>query len=150
VAGIAGALHAVHERGMVHRELRPGKVLVRPDATAVLSLFGLSHCVAGNQPWAIGEPGYLSPEQLTDGRVTYQSDIYSLGVMLYESLAGRPAFDGNNPLEIALRSVRERPAPLPVDVPPAVGALVDRAIEKDPASRWPNAAAFAHALSTVD
>jgi serine/threonine protein kinase len=149
VAGIADALHAIHERGMVHRELRPGKVLIRPDATVVLSLFGLSHCVAGTQPWAIGEPGYLSPEQLSDGRVTYRSDIYALGVMLYESVAGRPAFAGNSPLEIALRSVRERPAPLPVDVPAEVGALVNRAIEKDPASRWPSAAAFAHALSTV-
>jgi serine/threonine-protein kinase len=150
VARIADLLQAVHERGLGHRELRPGKVLVRPDASVMLSLFGLSRAVAGNFWWAAGEPGYLSPEQVSGQGATYESDIFSLGMIAYECLAGRPAFEGDNPLEVALRVVRDEPAPLPADLPDDVRALVDRAIEKNPASRWPTAAAFAENARAVN
>jgi eukaryotic-like serine/threonine-protein kinase len=141
VARVADALQAVHERGLAHRELRPGKVLVRADATVVLSLFGLSHQVVANYPWPFSDPGYASPEQLIGQRATYRSDIFSLGMLAYTCLTGRPAFDGDNPLEIAMRVLRESPPALPGDA----GALVGRALEKEPESRWPTAAAFAEA-----
>lgn len=150
VARIADVLHVVHERGLGHRELRPGKVLVRPDGSVVLSLFGLSRAVVGNDLWAAGEPGYASPEQVSGESPTLRSDTFSLGVIAYECLAGRPAFEGSNPLEVALRVVRDSPPRLPANVPDEVRALVDRAIEKDPAARWPTAAAFAHAARAVN
>jgi serine/threonine-protein kinase len=74
---------------------------------------------------------------------TPSSDIYGLGVVAYQCLAGRRPFEGDNPLEIAIKHVRELPRPLPADIPPAVRAIVDRALAKDPGARWPAAAILA-------
>jgi serine/threonine-protein kinase len=147
VARIADAVQALHDRGIVHRELRPSAIVVRADATVVLLAFGLERLV--HQPTRsgpfFGRPLYLSPEQLGQDRATYQSDVFSLGAIAYQCLGGRLPFDGENPLEVALRIVREQAPPLPADVPTEVKSIVERAMAKDPADRWPSAAAFADA-----
>src|SRR5215813_10041425 len=91
----------------------------------------------------LGTATYISPEQAMGEQATALSDIYALGVVAYQCLAGRRPFEGENPLEIAMRHVREVPAPLPPDIPQPVRSIVERAMAKDPAARWPTASAFA-------
>jgi serine/threonine-protein kinase len=90
----------------------------------------------------LGTASYISPEQAMGEQATPLSDVYALGVVAYQCLAGRRPFEGENPLEIAMRHVREAPPPLPPDIPPPVRVIVERAMAKQPAARWPNASAF--------
>lgn len=147
VAQAAEALHAAHEKGVVHRDVKPGNLLVRPNGTLVLTDFGIARSAGAAQLTAagsvLGTATYISPEQAMGEQATRLSDIYALGVVAYQCLAGRRPFEGDNPLEIAMRHVREVPPPLPPDIPPPVRAIVERAMAKDPAGRWPTAAAFA-------
>jgi serine/threonine-protein kinase len=147
VAQAADALHAAHEKGVVHRDVKPGNLLVRPNGTLVLTDFGIARSAGAAQLTAagsvLGTATYISPEQAMGEQATALSDIYALGVVAYQCLAGRRPFEGENPLEIAMRHVRETPPMLPPDIPPQVRAIVERAMAKDPASRWPTAAAFA-------
>ena len=146
VAQAADALHAAHQTGVVHRDVKPGNLLVRPNGTLVLTDFGIARSVGAAQLTAagsvLGTASYISPEQAMGEQATALSDVYALGVVAYQCLAGRRPFEGENPLEIAMRHVREAPPPLPPDIPPAVRAIVERAMAKQPAARWPNAAAF--------
>ncbi|MER7333255.1 MULTISPECIES: protein kinase [unclassified Micromonospora] len=147
VAQAADALHAAHVKGIVHRDVKPGNLLVRPNGTLVLTDFGIARSDLVAQLTAagsvLGTASYISPEQATGGVATAASDVYALGVVAYQCLAGRRPFEGDNPLEIAMRHVREAPRPLPADIPPQVRAVVERALAKDPAARWPSAAALA-------
>ncbi|MDG4806998.1 protein kinase [Micromonospora sp. WMMD1120] len=149
VAQAADALHAAHAKGIVHRDVKPGNLLVRPNGTLVLTDFGIARSDLVGQLTAagsvLGTASYISPEQATGGVATPASDVYALGVVAYQCLAGRRPFEGDNPLDIAMRHVRETPRPLPADIPPQVRALVERALAKDPAARWPSAAALAGA-----
>ena len=88
----------------------------------------------------LGTAAYCAPEQAEGQPVTPAVDLYALGVVAYECLAGQRPFDGDTPVTIALKHIREEPPPLPGDVPPAVRHLVERALAKDPARRWPSAA----------
>jgi serine/threonine protein kinase len=146
VAQAADALHAAHEIGVVHRDVKPGNLLVRPNGTLVLTDFGIARSAGAAQLTAagsvLGTASYISPEQAMGEQATRLSDIYALGVVAYQCLAGRRPFEGENPLEIAMRHVREVPPPLPPDIPPSVRGIVDRAMAKDPAARWPTASAF--------
>jgi serine/threonine protein kinase len=147
VAQAADALHAAHEKGIVHRDVKPGNLLVRPNGTLVLTDFGIARSAMVGQLTAagsvLGTASYLAPEQAAGATATSLSDVYSLGVVAYQCLAGRRPFEGDNPLEIAMRHVRDTPPPLPGDIPPAARQIVERALAKDPASRWPSAAALA-------
>jgi serine/threonine-protein kinase len=147
VAQAADALQAAHEKGVVHRDVKPGNLLVRPNGTLVLTDFGIARSVGATQLTAagsvLGTASYISPEQAMGEQATASSDIYALGVVAYQCLAGRRPFEGDNPLEIAMRHVREVPAPLPSDIPTPVRGIVERSMAKDPAARWPTAAAFA-------
>jgi serine/threonine-protein kinase len=147
VAQAADALHAAHEKGIVHRDVKPGNLLVRPNGTLVLTDFGIARSAGAAQLTAagsvLGTATYISPEQAMGEQATALSDIYALGVVAYQCLAGRRPFEGENPLEIAMRHVRETPPPLPPDIPPQVRAIVERAMAKDPTARWPTASAFA-------
>ena len=147
VAQAADALHAAHEKGIVHRDVKPGNLLVRPNGTLVLTDFGIARSAGAAQLTAagsvLGTATYISPEQAMGEQASFLSDIYALGVVAYQCLSGRRPFEGDNPLEIAMRHVRENPAALPPDIPPPVRAIVERAMAKDPAARWPNAAEFA-------
>ncbi|MFI7213223.1 serine/threonine-protein kinase [Micromonospora maritima] len=147
LAQAADALHAAHEKGIVHRDVKPGNLLVRPNGTLVLTDFGIARSDLVGQLTAagsvLGTASYISPEQATGAVATPASDVYALGVVAYQCLAGRRPFEGDNPLEIAMKHVREAPRPLPADIPPQVRAIVERSMAKDPATRWPSAAALA-------
>lgn len=147
VAQAADALHAAHLEGIVHRDVKPGNLLVRPNGTLVLTDFGIARSDLVAQLTAagsvLGTASYISPEQATGAVATPASDVYALGVVAYQCLSGRRPFAGDNPLEIALQHVRETPRALPADIPPQVRAVVERAMAKDPADRWPSAAALA-------
>jgi serine/threonine-protein kinase len=147
VAQAADALQAAHANGIVHRDVKPGNLLVRPNGTLVLTDFGIARSalvgqltVAGS---VLGTASYISPEQASGAVATAASDVYALGVVAYQCLSGHRPFDGATPIEIAMKHVRDTPRPLPADIPPAVRAIVDRALAKDPATRWPTAAAMA-------
>ena len=147
VAQAADALQAAHANGIVHRDVKPGNLLVRPNGTLVLTDFGIARSalvgqltVAGS---VLGTASYISPEQASGAVATPASDVYALGVVAYQCLSGHRPFDGATPIEIAMKHVRDSPRPLPADIPPAVRSIVDRAMAKDPAARWPTAAAMA-------
>jgi len=146
IAQAAEALQAAHSKGIVHRDVKPGNLLVRANGTLVLTDFGIARSAVAAQLTAagavLGTASYLSPEQASGQTATAASDIYSLGVVAYQCLSGRRPFEGDNPIEIAMKHVRLAPPPLPADVPPAVRSIVERAMAKDPAARWPSAAIF--------
>ncbi len=149
VAQAADALQAAHDHGVVHRDVKPGNLLVRPQGRLVLTDFGIARsAMSGALTQAgsiLGTASYVSPEQATGTKVTYASDVYSLGVVAYQCLAGHRPFEGDNPIEVAMRHINEPPPALPADVPPAVRELVGVAMAKDPAHRWPTASAMATA-----
>jgi serine/threonine-protein kinase len=149
VAQVAGALQAVHDRGIVHRDIKPGNLLVRADRTVMLTDFGIARAEGDPTLTAtgavLGTPTYLAPEQVLGERATPRSDIYSLGLVAYECLAGRRPFEAESPLAVALLRVREAPRTLGVDIPPAVLAVIERALAADPADRWQSAAELADA-----
>ncbi|GII89512.1 hypothetical protein Ssi03_75020 [Sphaerisporangium siamense] len=144
IAQAASALQAVHDMGIVHRDVKPGNLLVRPDGTLVLTDFGIARADAGHRltdaGMVLGTAAYCAPEQAEGQPVTPAVDLYALGVVAYECLAGQRPFDGESPVTIALKHIREEPPPLPSDVPPAVRHVVERALAKDPARRWHSAA----------
>jgi serine/threonine protein kinase len=146
IAQAAEALQAAHLKGIVHRDVKPGNLLVRANGTLVLTDFGIARSAVASQLTAagavLGTASYLAPEQASGQTATTASDIYSLGVVAYQCLSGRRPFEGDNPIEIAMKHVRMAPPALPPDVPPAVRAIVERAMAKDPGARWPSAAIF--------
>ncbi|GIH13269.1 hypothetical protein Raf01_14410 [Rugosimonospora africana] len=146
VAQAADALQAAHDKGIVHRDVKPGNLLVRPDGTLVLTDFGIARSAIVGQLTAagsvLGTASYISPEQAAGAVATPLSDVYALGVVAYQCLAGRRPFEGDNPLEIAMQHVRSQPPPLPRDTPPNVRAIVERSMAKEPTARYPSAAAL--------
>ena len=150
VAQAADAVEAAHALGIVHRDMKPANLLVTPDGTVKITDFGIARAadaVALTQTGqVIGTPQYLSPEQAEGKPATRASDIYSLGVVLYECLAGHRPFDGDSPIVTALAHLRDDPPPLPDDVPAALREAVSVALAKDPDARFATAADFARAL----
>ncbi len=153
VAQAADALDAVHRGGVVHRDVKPGNLLVRRNGTLVLTDFGIARGADAVQLTApgsiVGTAAYIAPEVAMGARATPLSDVYSLGIVAYQCLAGRRPFDGGSPMDIATRQVREAPTALPRDVPAAAAAVVDRALAKRPELRFPSAAAFAEEARRV-
>jgi len=153
VAQAGDALDAVHRVGVVHRDVKPGNLLVRRNGTLVLSDFGIARgadAAALTAPGSVvGTAAYIAPEVAMGDRATPLSDVYSLGVVAYQCLAGRRPFDGGSPMDIATRQVREAPPPLPRDVPAAAIAVVDRALAKRPEQRFPSAHDFAEEARRV-
>jgi serine/threonine-protein kinase len=151
VAQAARALQQAHQYGIVHRDVKPGNLLVRPDGRVVLTDFGIARMVAG---WSsatsgqlIGTAAYLAPEQISGALLVAATDIYALGVVAYECLTLHPPFSGDTPLRVAMMHVRDEPPPLPESVPPPVRNVVMRALAKDPHERWATAAAMAEAAA---
>jgi len=149
----ADGLSAAHKAGVVHRDIKPGNLLVRPDGVVKLTDFGIAQARDATPltrtGMVVGTAQYLSPEQAQGLEVTSASDVYSLGVVAYECLAGERPFDGASQVAIALAHINRTPPPLPADVPPAVRLLVERALAKDPADRFPDGGAFAEAIRRV-
>jgi eukaryotic-like serine/threonine-protein kinase len=150
VAQAADGLAAAHDLGIVHRDVKPANLLVTPDRTVKITDFGIARAadaVALTQTGqVVGTPQYLSPEQAEGKQSTGASDIYSLGVVLYECLAGRRPFDGSSPIATALAHLREPPPPLPEDVPDWLRETVEVALAKDPDARFASVRDFAAAL----
>ncbi|MEU8250498.1 protein kinase [Nonomuraea sp. NPDC048916] len=146
IAQAASALQAVHDRGIVHRDVKPGNLLVQRDGTLVLTDFGIARSDLANRltdaGMVLGTAAYCAPEQAEGAPVTPAVDIYALGVVAYECLVGQRPFDGDSAVTIALKHIREAPPPLPAEVPPPVRALVECALSKDPARRYPTAKAM--------
>ncbi|MGN9778069.1 protein kinase domain-containing protein [Micromonospora sp. H33] len=153
VAQTARALQAAHDVGVVHRDVKPGNLIIEPDGHVVLVDFGIAHSpeatslTAANQ--VVGTVLYMAPEQLSEKAITPAADIYALGAVAYHCLAGHPPFPGENPVVVALRRLDEEPPPLPDDVPTAVRDLVATALAKDPDHRFPTAAAMAATAEAV-
>jgi serine/threonine-protein kinase len=146
----AAALAEAHRAGLVHRDVKPGNILVRPDGSVKITDFGIAWS-AGSVPLTrtgqvIGTPQYLSPEQAEGHLATPASDVYALGLVGYECLSGHPAFEGDNAVTIALKQLRSEPEPLPDTLPVDVRTLIRRALSKDPACRMADGAAFVAAI----
>nr|WP_296067676.1 serine/threonine-protein kinase [uncultured Actinoplanes sp.] len=149
VAQAADALHAAHEAGTVHRDVKPGNLIVKPTGAVVLVDFGVARSAQVTSVTAanaiVGTALYMAPEQVAKGNVSPATDIYALGAVAYHCIAGRPPFDGDNALQVALRHLEDEPDPLPDHVPPAVRELIARAMAKQPSDRFATAAEFAEA-----
>jgi eukaryotic-like serine/threonine-protein kinase len=149
VAQAAEALQVAHDAGIVHRDVKPSNLLVRPDGTVVLVDFGVARSTdltsITSTNVILGSAHYMAPEQASGQPVSPATDIYALGTVAYSCLAGRPPFTGDNPLQIVAQHVQGEAPALPPDVPAPVVAVVTRALAKDPADRYASAAAFAAA-----
>jgi eukaryotic-like serine/threonine-protein kinase len=149
MAQAADALHAAHAGGVVHRDVKPGNLLVQEDGTVVLVDFGVARSAAITAITAADAvPGtvlYMAPEQVSGQAVSPATDIYALGAVGYQCLAGVPPFNGEAPMEIALRHLNDEVPPLPADLPEPARTLVMRSLAKDPADRYASAAALAAA-----
>src|SRR4051812_44309998 len=153
---ILRAARFAHKRGIIHRDLKPHNVIVDAEGRAKVTDFGIAKAGASDMTQTgsiMGTAQYLSPEQAQGHAVSAQSDIYSVGIILYEMLTGRVPFEGESAVTIALKQVSEQPVPpsqLNPAVTPALEAAVMRALEKDPAQRYPDADAFIAALQGQD
>jgi eukaryotic-like serine/threonine-protein kinase len=151
---LAGARYA-HANGIVHRDLKPQNVLVDAEGRARVTDFGIARAGASEITQTgsvLGTAQYLSPEQAQGLPVTAASDIYSIGVLLYEALTGRVPFEAESPVTVALKQVSERPRP-PSELNPAVSRALDavvlKALAKDPANRFASAEEFMSALDAA-
>lgn len=147
LAQTAEAIAAAHAIGVVHRDIKPGNLMILPDGTVKVTDFGIARAVDATSMTAVGQvigtAQYMSPEQATGLSATASSDIYSLGVVGYEMLAGKLPFTGESPVALALAHVHQPVPELPHSVPADVRSLIIRSLAKDPASRPSTAEAFA-------
>ena len=152
-AEVAHALAAAHARGIVHRDVKPGNILVSSDGRVKVADFGIARAWADARLTlpgvTLGSVHYFSPEQALGEQATEASDIYSLGVVLYELLTGRRPWEGDTPASVAMARVSAPPplvSAVRPNVPPALQAIDQTALSPDPAARFPNAGAMAAAL----
>ena len=140
------ALQAAHDNGVVHRDIKPGNLLVRADGVVKVTDFGIARAVDAapvtQTGLLVGTAAYLSPEQAAGRAATPASDIYSLGVVGYECLTGHRPFTGDSAIGVAMAHISTAPPALPATVPPLVADFVMRALDKEPANRQPSAGDF--------
>jgi serine/threonine-protein kinase len=148
----AAALGAAHHAGIVHRDVKPGNILLQPNGQVKITDFGIARALGAStltlHGHVLGTATYLSPEQAAGRTATTASDVYSLGVVAYEALSGRPPFEGEA-VSVALAHTQQAPPPLPATVPPALRGVIARAMAKRPADRPPDGDALAAMLPPV-
>jgi hypothetical protein len=148
---LSRALARAHAQNIVHRDVKPANVLLSPDGRIKVGDFGVARLAAGSSEAAggtiVGTPRYMAPEQARGGSITPATDVYGVGVVLYEMLAGRPPFDGESAVELALRHVNDPPPPLPAGVPRSIARVAERALAKVPAQRYADGGELAEALA---
>jgi serine/threonine-protein kinase len=157
ISSVASALDYAHQRGIIHRDLKPSNLMRNAYGQLILMDFGIAKGVSGTEKltqtgMVLGTPHYLAPEQAQGGVLTPAVDIYALGIILYEILTGSVPFDDPTPLVVALAHVQRTPPPLAAqrpDLPPAVAAVVERALAKDPPARFATAGDLAAALAAA-
>jgi serine/threonine-protein kinase len=151
---VADGLSFAHKHGLVHRDVKPQNVLLSNGGAVKVTDFGIARSLEVDHGMTqtgtvVGTGEYLSPEQASGGVVSPATDVYSLGVVLWEMLTGRVPFEGDNFVAVALRHVNEAPRDIReirADVPPRLAAAIDRSLQKDPARRFPTMDAFAAEL----
>jgi serine/threonine-protein kinase len=148
VADVCAALDFSHRNGIVHRDVKPGNVMITRTGAVKVMDFGIARAVADNAATVtqtaavIGTAQYLSPEQARGENVDARSDVYSTGVLLFELITGSPPFTGDSPVAVAYQHVRENappPSSINPDVPPELDAIVLKAMAKNPANRYQSA-----------
>jgi eukaryotic-like serine/threonine-protein kinase len=153
IAQTASALHAAHQAGLVHRDIKPGNLLITPDRRVKITDFGIAR-IADQVPLTatgqvMGTVQYLSPEQASGHSASPSTDVYSLGIVAYEALAGRRPFTGESQVAIAMAQINEAPPELPVTVAEPVRNLIFASIAKKPSDRPASAQAFARAAQAL-
>jgi serine/threonine protein kinase len=152
---LAEALRSAHEEGIIHRDIKPQNVLLDSEGTLKVMDFGVARLAQRSNTltqvgMVVGTPTYMSPEQLLDEDVDARSDLYSVGVLLYECVTGKPPFEGKSPISLIakiLNAEAQAPDKLNADVPPAVSAMVMQLLAKDPEKRVQSASALVEILA---
>ncbi|MDQ2805818.1 MAG: protein kinase [Chloroflexota bacterium] len=156
INAIGGALGYAHRQGMIHRDVKPHNIMFTRDGQALLTDFGIAKIVSGSNVSASGTlsgtPAYMSPEQGRAAILDPRTDLYSLGVVLYEMLTGRVPFDADTPFAVVIKHINE-PLPLPRTLDPTIAPsmerLVFKALAKDPADRFQTADEFVQATQAA-
>ncbi|WP_137722861.1 serine/threonine-protein kinase [Prescottella subtropica] len=147
------ALQVAHSAGVVHRDVKPGNILITPSGQVKITDFGIAKAVDASPVtrtgMVMGTAQYIAPEQALGQEATSASDVYSLGVVGYEALSGRRPFGGGSTLTVAMKHVQEPPEPMPVDLPAPIRELIDITLTKDPAHRYGSGGEFADAVAAV-
>jgi serine/threonine-protein kinase len=147
------ALQAAHERGYVHRDVKPGNILVGPTGQVKLTDFGIAKAANAapvtRSGMVMGTAHYIAPEQALGHEAEPASDVYSLAVVGYECLAGHRPFLSENAVTVAMMHIRDMPPPLPPDVPPHARAVIEATLVKDPRQRYGGGGEFAAAVAAV-
>jgi serine/threonine-protein kinase len=151
--GVAGALEVAHRKGIVHRDVKPGNILITDGGDVKVTDFGIARAVSEASMTVtgttLGSVHYFSPEQARGDEVTGASDVYALAIVLYEMLTGRRPFEGDSAAAVALKRLNEdppRPSTIGHPLPSGLEAILMRALEREPVDRFPDAGAFAEAL----
>jgi serine/threonine-protein kinase len=156
IGHMAAALDHAHARGVVHLDLKPANVLLHPDGRLLLADFGLAHlleagAVEGGTSLQFGTPAYMAPEQI-EGKPEAASDIYALGIILYQLLTGKVPFQGSSPLAILRKQATEPPPALRTsrpELPLALESVLGKALAKEPAARYQTAGALRSAFQSA-
>lgn len=153
---LSSAMDYAHKKGFIHRDIKPSNILLDSKGDAFLTDFGIAHMISATQFTAtgslIGTPSYMSPEQALGDPLSPMSDIYSLGIVLYELMAGRTPFVSDTPIAIIHKHINEVPPKLKVirkDLPKGMEDILERALEKDPAKRYQSTTALFKAFDAV-
>jgi hypothetical protein len=147
------ALTPAHAQRVVHRDIKPANVLISADGRVKVADFGVARLAEGSTDGGaatiVGTPRYMAPEQARGRPTSPATDVYAIGIVLYEMLSGQPPFGEKSAVELALRHLHDPPPPLPPETPAALVAIVDRALAKDPDARYADGAEMADALAAA-